>query len=270
MLARSAKRFTEEFVGRKLQKHEGVQLGGACFELGLIKAKISDSENEKSPGNIYVTLSESGQEFVSYKNQLIDFVYKNIQNEPSSIFSQQERQFYLKKILPKFNFENKLTESQFYKVLNKASNNDTNLIHTYKNWNNLEKKEFEIDTVLRTYSKLSNSYNDTLWRNLPSVIQFPDFIYTDRTMQQLENSGGMRFILNKDALNAIIDYDLSVKHLLESYIPDLNFYYQNSNQMWFEIMDIEDYETDLKKMSVQEMEKGNNCQLIRRTIPHRI
>ena len=110
LLARSAKRFTEEFVGRKLQKHEGVQLGGACFELGLIKAKISDSENEKSPGNIYVTLSESGQEFVSYKNQLIDFVYKNIQNEPSSIFSQQERQFYLKKILPKFNFENKFVK----------------------------------------------------------------------------------------------------------------------------------------------------------------
>ena len=126
-----------------------------------------------------------------------------------------------------------------------------------------EKKEFEIDTVLRTYSKLSNSYNDTLWRNLPSVIQFPDFIYTDRTMQQLENSGGMRFILNKDALNAIIDYDLSVKHLLESYIPDLNFYYQNSNQMWFEIMDIEDYETDLKKMSVQEMEKGNKNYLLK-------
>ena len=110
LLARSAKRFTEEFVGRKLQKHEGVQLGGACFELGLIKAKIPDSENEKSPGNIYVTLSESGQEFVSYKNQLIDFVYKNIQNEPSSIFSQQERQFYLKKILPKFNFENKFVK----------------------------------------------------------------------------------------------------------------------------------------------------------------
>ena len=110
LLARSAKRFTEEFVGRKLQKHEGVQLGGACFELGLIKAKIPDSENEKSPGNIYVTLSESGQEFVSYKNQLINFVYKNIQNEPSSIFSQQERQFYLKKILPKFNFENKFVK----------------------------------------------------------------------------------------------------------------------------------------------------------------
>jgi len=126
-----------------------------------------------------------------------------------------------------------------------------------------EKKEFQIDTVLRMYSKLAGPYNDTLWRNLPAVIHFKDFIYTDRTMQQLENSGGMRFIINKDALNGIIDYDLTVKHLLESYIPDLSFYYYNSNQMWFEIMDIEDHETDLKKMSLEEMEKGNKNYLLK-------
>ena len=29
--ARSSKRFTEQFVGRKLQKHEGIQMGGACI-----------------------------------------------------------------------------------------------------------------------------------------------------------------------------------------------------------------------------------------------
>ena len=76
-LARSAKRFTEDFVGRKLQKHEGVQMGGACFEMGLIKAKLSEyDEKETNSGKIYVTLSESGKEFVSYSNQLIDFVFK--------------------------------------------------------------------------------------------------------------------------------------------------------------------------------------------------
>ncbi len=126
-----------------------------------------------------------------------------------------------------------------------------------------EKKEFQIDTILRMYSKLTGSYNDTLWRNLPAVIHFKDFIYTDRTMQQLENSGGMRFIINKDALNGIIDYDLTVKQLLESYIPDLSFYYYNSNQMWFEIMDLEGHETDLKKMSLEEMEKGNKNYLLK-------
>ena len=110
-LARSAKRFTEDFVGRKLQKHEGVQMGGACFEMGLIKAKLSEyDEKETNSGKIYVTLSESGKEFASYSNQLIDFVFKITQNEPSSVFSQQEREFYFKEILPKFSFENKFVK----------------------------------------------------------------------------------------------------------------------------------------------------------------
>ncbi|PCJ82034.1 MAG: hypothetical protein COA49_03475 [Bacteroidetes bacterium] len=126
-----------------------------------------------------------------------------------------------------------------------------------------ENKEFEIDTVLSMYSKLYESYNDTLWRNLPSVTQFPDFTYTDRTMQQLKNSGGMQKITNTNALNGIIEYDLSVKHLMESYIPDLGFYYQHSNQMWFEIFDIADYESDKKKISIKEMEKGNKNYLLK-------
>ena len=102
--ARSSKRFTEQFVGRKLrmkdpQKEHDVQMGGALFEMGLIKAKLDKSKK------IIVTLSENGKEFVSYKNELIDFIYSVQANKPSSIFSQQEREFYFKKILPEFEFE---------------------------------------------------------------------------------------------------------------------------------------------------------------------
>ena len=63
------------------------------------------------------------------------------------------------KLSKKFNFENKMTESQFYKVLNKASNNDTNLIHVYKNWTNLEKKEFDniINNTFPHYDKISTN-----------------------------------------------------------------------------------------------------------------
>ena len=63
------------------------------------------------------------------------------------------------KLSKKFDFENKMSESQFYKVLNKASNNDTNLNHVYKNWSNLEKKEFEniIDTIFPHYDKISTN-----------------------------------------------------------------------------------------------------------------
>jgi len=112
--ARSSRRFTEQFVGRKLQKHETVQIAGAIHEMGLIKAKtLTFNEEEKTGGSrdtrfgkIYVTLSENGKEFVSYKNDLIDFVYNSEKSKPDSIFSQQEREFYFKKILPEYKFEN--------------------------------------------------------------------------------------------------------------------------------------------------------------------
>lgn len=107
---RSSKRFTEEFIGRKLQKRNGIQIGGACFEMGLILAKVTNYDEKKNSGKIYVTLSESGKEFVSYKNRIIDFVYGHLQEEPSSIFTQQERGFYFRKILPEFKFENEFAE----------------------------------------------------------------------------------------------------------------------------------------------------------------
>lgn len=40
---------------------------------------------------------------------------------------------------------------------------------------------------------------------------FPDFIYTDRTIQQLKNSGGMRLLRNKPVSDSIVDYDSKVR-----------------------------------------------------------
>ena len=115
---RSSKRFVEEFVGRKLQKHEGVQIGGACFEMGLIDAKTlsydmeenSKDFNNKKNREVYVTLSEIGKEFVLYKNDLIDYIYNYNKIKPETIFSKQERAFYFKKILSQFKFENNFVE----------------------------------------------------------------------------------------------------------------------------------------------------------------
>lgn len=42
---------------------------------------------------------------------------------------------------------------------------------------------------------------------------FPDFIYSDRTIQQLKNSGGMRLIRNKAVADSITDYDSKVRTL---------------------------------------------------------
>jgi len=40
---------------------------------------------------------------------------------------------------------------------------------------------------------------------------FSDFIYTDRTMQQLKNAGGMRLIRNLQVADSIVEYDAMVR-----------------------------------------------------------
>jgi len=117
---RSCKRFQEQFVGRKLHAtyrlsdenlYGSVHMGGACFEMGLVNAKsMHTEESHPKSGKIFVTLSPNGKEFVKLPNNLINFIYNDKENEPSSIFSQQETEFYFKKILPKFKFENDFVE----------------------------------------------------------------------------------------------------------------------------------------------------------------
>jgi hypothetical protein len=42
---------------------------------------------------------------------------------------------------------------------------------------------------------------------------FKDFIYTDRTIQQLKNAGGLRLIEDKQIADSIIDYDAMVREM---------------------------------------------------------
>jgi hypothetical protein len=48
---------------------------------------------------------------------------------------------------------------------------------------------------------------------LVASYHFPDFIYNDRTIQQLKNSGGMRLIRDKAVSDSMMDYDSYVRTL---------------------------------------------------------
>ena len=139
----------------------------------------------------------------------------------------------------------------------------TDKLNLLRNIDHFQIKIIKIDTVLRMFKTLSNGYNDTLRRNLGEVKNYKDFIYTDRTMQQLKNSGGMRLITNKKAATGILDYDLSMRHLLESLQPDLLFYYEKSNEMWFEIVDTDDFERDKLVLTIPEMEAATKNYLLK-------
>ncbi|HKC35279.1 MAG TPA: hypothetical protein VKB95_04425, partial [Chitinophagaceae bacterium] len=51
----------------------------------------------------------------------------------------------------------------------------------------------------------------TTYEQISRSMGFSDFIYTDRTMQQLKNAGGMRLIRNLQVADSIVEYDAMVR-----------------------------------------------------------
>ena len=69
-----------------------------------------------------------------------------------------------------------------------------------------------IDTILLYYDDMPKGANPILFRNIRAIYGYPIFINSDRTIQQLKSSGGMRLIKNKKAADGIIDYDGYVRN----------------------------------------------------------
>ena len=84
--------------------------------------------------------------FWSISNKAIYDDFKKLQNvERFYVKLEDINQNYniYEKLSKKFDYENKMTKNQFYNILNKTPNNDSDLKYVYKNWNIQEKKEFE-------------------------------------------------------------------------------------------------------------------------------
>jgi hypothetical protein len=103
-----------------------------------------------------------------------------------------------------------------------------------------EKQNKLFDTVFALYPKLTSGYNDTLIRSLRRVQTYPDFVYTDRTIQQLKNSGGMSLIRDQKAANAIIEYDSKMR-VLDKDMPTLVEFFNRVVKSWQEIFSWEDF-----------------------------
>ena len=69
-----------------------------------------------------------------------------------------------------------------------------------------------IDTIIMYYNDIGMGTNPVLLKNLRAINGFPTFFYSDRTIQQLKNSGGMRLIKDKKAANGIMEYDATIRN----------------------------------------------------------
>ena len=71
--------------------------------------------------------------------------------------------------------------------------------------NDFDRLNKRLDTAFNLYRGITKAYNDTLWRSLPTG--FPDFIKSNKTMQQQLFSGGMRLIHSRKSADGIIEYE---------------------------------------------------------------
>ena len=133
--------------------------------------------------------------------------------------------------------------------------------------NDVEADTAKLNYVIKGF-KISLKFQDSILINLPLLEEgkytqyfkyefgikgFPDFIYTDITMQQLRGSDGMRLIKNPKAVTAMLAYDANVKKA-QLNVEDLSR----------ALADIENYSFDFFNYRVLDAEnrKGKTIQQI--------
>lgn len=105
-------------------------------------------------------------------------------------------------------------EIEYIKSMIQDLNKDTaNINNTVKRFENIS---LCFDTILQIFDKSTISFSQTWSNNFVKIIKggYPDYYYTDRTLQQLKNSGSMRLIKNQIVSNAIVDYDNANKDFM--------------------------------------------------------
>lgn len=106
-----------------------------------------------------------------------------------------------------------------------------------------------IDTILNDYDSFTKDFSVTAGRNFFYIIHnYEEFIYTDRTMQQLKYAGGLRLI-KANASDSIIAYDSDIKNLFNQ----VNY----NTQVYVQLIDLAD-----KIISYQNIVKNNKTQFL--------
>jgi len=127
-----------------------------------------------------------------------------------------------------------------------------------------ERIDMRLDTVLSHYSSLVKGYKDTLWRNLP--YGFPDFLKSDKTMQQLLYAGGLRLIKNRKSADGIIEYDLQNDDINIDVNTIRVIFFELMETRW-ELVDVAALEEDKKIISITDMNAGKKNYLLRSDQP---
>lgn len=101
-----------------------------------------------------------------------------------------------------------------------------------------EQKQSGLDSMLESLKGITSSSNSNgLYNYVKYTTDYPDFIYTDRTMQQLKNAGGLRMISDKESADRIVMYDAAIKRILLTEELELNPNQQSLKRLTIAIFD---------------------------------
>lgn len=168
-LESSKKRFSDQFIGRVVDKEDKVIFSGACFEMGLIHAKHIDAKWN-------VSITENGQKFLSFSNPIFDALSDKNQKEIKNNFSEDEKSFILNKIIPKFELENNIVNS----ILN------------------IKEKEFKKQTIIDIFSREKLQYVEQfLTEHKLEDIQRKYYTYISNDFTEVNDKNTKSWIINR-------------------------------------------------------------------------
>jgi hypothetical protein len=157
------------------------------------------------------------------------------------------------------NITDRSREKEYIKSMIEDLRNDT--LHLALLGRKEDSINHSIDTILLYFNDFGKPSNLALNRNIYSILGYPIFIYTDRTMQQLKNSGGMQLIKNRIAAGEIIRYDNNVRN----YQNDAAFvdnYFQFLTQQRISIINMQVVEKDYDLKPPEQIKENNQSYLI--------
>ena len=104
-----------------------------------------------------------------------------------------------------------------------------------------------LDTLLQHFEEFASGHFSVVFIKYGWALNgYTDFSYTDRTIRQLKNAGGLRLIRNQAASDSIIDFDAVVQ---ENIVEDegLNRLFERTSNAYIELFNLHRFEQEYKK-----------------------
>ncbi len=164
--------------------------------------------------------------------------------------------------LAEYQLEHKIEkerEKQYMQTMVEDLQKDTANLHLgIERFFNNEK---QVDALFNAWPEMLKGIYPVFYNNSDPLYGYKSFIYTDRTIQQLKSSGGMRLIKKKKATEGIMEYDAFARDL-QLDIAYLERFLENFIYLRGEILDMQAMIQDIRTISPEQIVQSGKTYLL--------